>query len=212
MAFPPITHPCSPYPSPYLSSTASFSRPRSKRWSRYSQLSDIDEWHGEAIPLVPLSPSSPSNAISSGVEAMGSLPQSRKTRASHSDRSSWASLGGHRWSILSASRASTEDDDEAYQPRTQIRTQIRKRKRWSNSIGSATLSFVGSVRSSWTSFNSHSSSTSSVSVGRDGERDVDDDQLGRQRGTGRKERRLSRVLRGVAMSFGGLAAGGRVPC
>ncbi|KAL8708704.1 MAG: hypothetical protein Q9220_006429 [cf. Caloplaca sp. 1 TL-2023] len=79
---------------------------------------------------------------------------------------------------------------------TQPRLVTRRRKRWSNSIGSRTSTVLGSVRSSIVS---SFRSSGERELERDGGDGVPQKVKGR--------RRMTRVLRGVAMSFGGLGRG-----
>ncbi|KAL8671116.1 MAG: hypothetical protein Q9168_004370, partial [Polycauliona sp. 1 TL-2023] len=175
MAYPPITHGCSAYPTPMHS--ARFSN----RWSRHSQLSNED-WRegGMGTPLVrpddfdlPLPPTTLDNDFST---ALPPSPTSRKSFR-QSVRNSWRSSfmgsgrgGGsskHRWSILSASSPSpssipldpypSSSADAAPTP-AQPTPMLRKRKRWSNAIGSTTTTFVGNIGSSWGSSLAPSSS------------------------------------------------------
>ncbi|KAL8787684.1 MAG: hypothetical protein Q9213_002115 [Squamulea squamosa] len=200
MAFPPITHASVAYPTPMHSARIS------TRWSRHSRLSNED-WRegGMGTPLVrdlPLPPTTIDAAL--GTSAPPPPPSRRSFRASI--RNSWRSSirsGGtrHRWSILSSSSPSaspanlSDDIVEAQAPPV-----LRKRKRWSNAIGSTTTHFVGNVRSSWGDFNNTPSSTFSET-----EMNPEEVTVKRQRRS-----KTNRFLYGMAMSFGGLGAAGRV--
>ncbi|KAL8995554.1 MAG: hypothetical protein Q9169_004727 [Polycauliona sp. 2 TL-2023] len=209
MAYPPMTHPCAAYPSPMHSARLS------TRWSRHSQLSNED-WRegGMGTPLIhttdlPLPPTTLGNDFDTIPTAVP--PPTPRKGFRQSIRNSWRSsfIGGggggggfqkHRWSILSTSSTSPipsqshADDATPAQP-TPI---LRKRKRWSNAIGSTTATFVGSIGSNRGSFASSSADGEEVEV-------VAEVEVTRKR-AGKRER----FLYGMAMSFGGLGASGRV--
>ncbi len=193
MAYPPITHSCSAYPTPMHSARIS------TRWGRHSRLSNED-WRegGMGTPLVHDFPFL-QTTVNTGFETAAFRPPPKRSfRASV--RNSWRSSmtsSRHRWSILSASTPPPahgfDDVNEAPPPL------LRKRKRWSNAIGSTTTTIVGTVRSSWSSFNTPNSTFSeSESAG---------EEVTNVRQKGRKRKRF---LYGMAMSFGGLGAAGRV--
>lgn len=207
MAFPPMTHPCAPYPTPMHSARLS------TRWSRHSQLSNED-WRegGMGTPLVRDLPLPPDELTTDFGLGAAPAPAPRKSFR-QSIRNSWRSsiLGGgsgsrnHRWSILNATSSSppssipltTMGGETAARP-TPV---LRKRKRWSNAIGSSTTTFVGNVRSSWgASLHTPSTAYSEAQMAQEPEGNG-----GRQKG-----RKRQRFLYGMAMSFGGLGAAGRV--
>lgn len=180
----------------------------STRWSRHSQLSNED-WRegGMGTPLVrdfPLPPTTLTNDF--GFDTAPAPPSSRKSFR-RSIRNSWRSsiMGGgstprHRWSILSASSPAPSSIPPPAIPETQPTPVLRKRKRWSNAIGSTTTTFVGNVRSSWGgSFHAPSSAFSETEMA------APEVEVKRQKG-----RKRGRFLYGMAMSFGGLGAAGRV--
>ncbi|KAL8762098.1 MAG: hypothetical protein Q9184_001843 [Pyrenodesmia sp. 2 TL-2023] len=205
---PPLCHPCSPVP-PSLQLSAS--RPGSRHWHRYSTLSEED-WQdgGMAIPLVPLStlPAPPRDSIAGpDFTALHSRPRVTRRSGIMSTGADFNNLSSrqHRWSILSATadmgdpRLSNGDGDTLPDL---PRYQTRKRKRWSNSIGSATTTVVGVVRESVVSMSSEMAAAAPISPI---ERDQQECPDKRREG---KRRRLGRVLRGLAASFRGLGAGG----
>lgn len=208
-----MTHPCAAYPTPMHSARLS------TRWSRHSQLSNED-WRegGMGTPLVrdlPLPPDELTTDFGLGATPAPSPPAPRKSFR-QSIRNSWRSsiIGGgggsssrhHRWSILNASSPSPSPPSsiplttmgETARP-TPV---LRKRKRWSNAIGSSTTTFVGNVRSSWgASLHAPSTAYSEAQMAAQQEPEGN----GRQKG-----RKRQRFLYGMAMSFGGLGAAGRV--
>ncbi|KAL8765942.1 MAG: hypothetical protein Q9209_007139 [Squamulea sp. 1 TL-2023] len=201
MAFPPITHASAAYPNPMHSARLS------TRWSRHSRLSNED-WceGGMGTPLVhelPLPPTTVDTPL--GISNSSPPPSCRSFRASirNSWRSSFRGSGSpHRWSILSSSSPSpfpANLPNNMVEAETHAPPMLRKRKRWSNAIGSTTTHFVGNVRSSWGDFNTPSSTFSQTEVS------PEEITVKRHRGSKRK-----RFLYGIAMSFGGLGAAGRV--
>ncbi|KAL9011410.1 MAG: hypothetical protein Q9173_003747, partial [Seirophora scorigena] len=158
--FVPFTHPCSPLPPPITCS-----RPNSTHWARVSRYSTLPEedWQegGMAIPLVPVStaaayplpPSTTSTANPtfsnprartrrSGVMSAG--PDFGSARKRWSRRSVAFELDGATLSGADAPTAAAAAAAAAERPFYET----RKRKRWSNSIGSATTTVVGAVRES----------------------------------------------------------------
>ena len=211
MAYPPITHAHAAYPNPRHSARLS------TRWSRYSQLSNED-WRegGMGEPLVrsddfplPLPPTTLDNAFDTSPSYTPTPTPRRSIR--QSIRNSWRSsimssgggdgMGKHRWSILGSSHSSSPSSTPYQTPpiaeATQPTPTIRTRKRWSNAIGSTTATFVGNVGSNWGSFAPSSSDNEEMEV----------QEVEQRRKKGGKR---GRFLYGMAMSFGGFGAAGRV--
>ncbi|KAI4188467.1 MAG: hypothetical protein LQ346_005300 [Caloplaca aetnensis] len=205
---PPLYHPCSPVP-PSLQLSAS--RPGSRHWHRYSTLSEED-WQdgGMAIPLVSLStlPAPPPRESIAGPDFTALHSRSSRVKRRSGVMSTGADFNNlssrqHRWSILSATADLEDPRLNGGDTLTDLpRYQTRKRKRWSNSIGSATTTVVGAMRESVVSISSEMAGPAPVSPI---ERDQQECPGKRREG---KRRRLGRVLKGLAASFRGLGAGG----
>ncbi|KAI4227245.1 MAG: hypothetical protein L6R36_002565 [Xanthoria steineri] len=206
-----MTHPCAAYPTPMHSARLS------TRWSRHSQLSNED-WRegGMGTPLVRDLPLPPDELTTDFGLGATPAPAPRKSFR-QSIRNSWRSsiIGGgsssrhHRWSILNATSSSSSPPPSSIPLTTMGETAarptpvLRKRKRWSNAIGSSTTTFVGNVRSSWGA-SLHAPSTA-YSEGQMAAQLEEPEIHRRQKG-----RKRQRFLYGMAMSFGGLGAAGRV--
>ncbi|KAL8931156.1 MAG: hypothetical protein Q9211_007189, partial [Gyalolechia sp. 1 TL-2023] len=178
---------------------------------------------GMAIPLVQLPSALPQRASIAGPDMTYTRPSSAYNRTRVRRRSGIMSTAGadldfaagnnQRWSRASDAfdfnrrtvLGGGMDGDGGNRPRVQQ----RKRKRWSNSIGSTTATVFENVRSSVVSTGNGTWHTHRVSVlPRHIERD-EEEITGPERRPG-KRRRLTRVLRGLAASFRGLGAGGSV--
>ncbi|KAL8734247.1 MAG: hypothetical protein Q9181_003276 [Wetmoreana brouardii] len=180
---PPLTHPCSPLSS-HPPSPVAIGHPFSNRWSRrsgyfqlFSALEEDDGWWDGAMgtPLVGVGPKLTADVDHEDATIGRSMYERIRTTG-----------GQTRWSRFS--EQGLNDGlfaDTAAVPQS---PQICKRKRWSNSIGSATSSVMGNVRNSLSRFNT---------VPVMSEADKEDDE--RNPGKG-KRRRLSRVLREVSKS------------
>lgn len=210
---PPLYHPCSPVPPP-LQLPAS--RPGSRHWHRYSTLSEED-WQdgGMAIPLVSLStlPAPPPRESIAGPDFTALHSRSSRVKRRSGIMSTGADFSNlnlssrqHRWSILSATTDMEDPRLNGGDTLTDLpRYQTRKRKRWSNSIGSATTTVVGAMRESVASIGSEMAAPVPVSPI---ERDQQECPAGPGKRREGKRRRLGRVLKGLAASFRGLGAGG----
>ncbi|KAI4286727.1 MAG: hypothetical protein L6R35_004020, partial [Caloplaca aegaea] len=196
----PFTHPCSPLPPPLTTS-----RPNSAHWGRISRYSAVPEedWEegGAAIPLVPVStpafPSAPPPRPrpASTVNPAFTYPRARTRRSGiMSTGADFGPAAHNRWSRRSVAfdldgATLNGVDLAAAADQRPLRYETRKRKRWSNSIGSATTTVVGAVRES----------IQSISAETMPERrpisciERDQEEPAARRG---KRRRLGRVLRG----------------
>ncbi|KAL9585997.1 MAG: hypothetical protein Q9212_001184 [Teloschistes hypoglaucus] len=204
---PPLTHPCSPLSSPTISPTSPLYRPSNKRWSRSSTYQTIperdeDDWcDGDmGIPLV---------ALDSG---HGSSINETTTRVTPPHTRTESSNRRSRWSIFSVGSShgsGAVGNDPFADPGAGVNAagsggvQTRKRKRWSNSVGSATTTVVGGVRSSiarLTKFESASSGGTDAHPSRyeDG---------GEEERAQRRKRRFKRFMRGALESFAGFSYG-----
>ncbi|KAL8779458.1 MAG: hypothetical protein Q9194_001436 [Teloschistes cf. exilis] len=204
---PPITHPCAPLPSPATSPTSPFYRPSMKRWSRSSTYQriierDEDDWcnGGMGIPLI---------ALDSG---LGSSTNETATHITPPRTGTGSSNRRSRWSIFSVGSlhgSRGAGSDPFADPVGDMgavgsgAVQTRKRKRWSNSIGSATTTVVGGVRNSiarFTSDESAGSSDAAVCRGLYGD-GVEEERAQR------RKRRIKRLMRGAVESFAGFSYG-----
>ncbi|KAL8938874.1 MAG: hypothetical protein Q9216_003657 [Gyalolechia sp. 2 TL-2023] len=225
LPFTPLSHPCSALP-PALP-TETFQR-GSKRWSRnnrYSLLSGEDwEEGGMAIPLVQLPSTIPQRASVAGPDMTYTRASSTYARSRARRRSGIVSTTGadldyaaagstQRWSRTSDifdfnnRRTVMGGGMEEQGGNNRPRVQQRKRKRWSNSIGSTTATVFENVRSSVVSTGNGIGNTHRVSVLPSHVERDEAEITGPERRPG-KRRRLTRVLKGLAASFRGLGAGG----
>ncbi|KAI4248364.1 MAG: hypothetical protein LQ352_005925, partial [Teloschistes flavicans] len=204
---PPMTHPCSPLPLPPTSPTSPHYRPSLKRWSRSSTYQKIlerdeDDWcnGGMGVPLI---------AVDSG---LGSSINEKVAQVTRPQTGTGSSKRRSRWSILSIGSMNGNGgaaNDPFVDPVANVgavgndAAQTRKRKRWSNSVGSATTTVVGGVRSSiarFTGYESAGSGNIGVSQSRFGDSDEEDR-------VQRRKRRIKRVMRGAMQSFAGFSYG-----
>ncbi|KAL9602841.1 MAG: hypothetical protein Q9219_001536 [cf. Caloplaca sp. 3 TL-2023] len=211
-----LNHPCSTVPPPLpLHAT----HPGSRRWSRvnrYSMLSD-DDWQegGAAIPLVNVgSNAPPRSSVADPNVTLSYNPQGRTRR---SGVMSWGMDWGPRTEAnkrFSGRFSQTFDythsvaggvrDDDASRPRTQL----RKRKRWDNSIGSTTATVLEGVQSTVGGISGRMSTRGPAQVPPTVAEA--DEQEGRGRERVGKRRRITRVLKGLAASLKGLGSGGSI--
>lgn len=176
-----------------------------------------------AIPLVQLPSTLPQRASIAGPDMTYTRASSTYARTRARRRSGIVSTTGADLDYSAAGsdkRWSRRSDVFDFNRRTVLgggmeedggnrpRVQQRKRKRWSNSIGSTTATVFENVRSSVVSTgangnrNTHRVSVLPSHVERD-----EEEVTGTERRPG-KRRRLTRVLKGLAASFRGLGAGG----
>ncbi|KAL8662142.1 MAG: hypothetical protein Q9202_004965 [Teloschistes flavicans] len=202
-----MTHPCSPLPLPPTSPSSPHYRPSLKRWSRSSTYQKIlerdeDDWcnGGMGVPLI---------AVDSG---LGSSINEKVAQVTRPQTGTGSSKRRSRWSILSIGSMNGNGgaaNDPFVDPVANVgavgndAAQTRKRKRWSNSVGSATTTVVGGVRSSiarFTGYESAGSGNIGVSQSRFGDSDEEDR-------VQRRKRRIKRVMRGAMQSFAGFSYG-----
>ncbi|KAI4199881.1 MAG: hypothetical protein LQ350_004329 [Teloschistes chrysophthalmus] len=205
---PPLTHPCSPLPSPTTSPTSPFYRPSTKRWSRSSTYqkipeSDEDDWcnRGIGIPLIAID-----SGIGSSINDIATHITPPRTGTGSTNRRS-------RWSIFSVGSvhgSGSASSDPFVAGGAGVGAvgnggvQTRKRKRWSNSIGSATTTVVGGVRSSIAKFTSYESTGSGGSGVRESRYEDGGEEEDRAQ---RRKRRMKRLMRGALESFAGFSYG-----
>ncbi|KAI4125021.1 MAG: hypothetical protein LQ338_004511 [Usnochroma carphineum] len=168
-----------------------------------------EDWQldgGMAIPLVPVSVSStrPPSIPGPDFTALSSSPRAagRRSGVMSTTGAELYPLGTRRrWSRLSDFGDSDVVGDVDAAGGGRPRYQTRKRKRWSNSIGSTTTTIIGAVRESVMSIGNAPAAAPVSAV-------LEEDQGSFGRPREGKRTRFGRVLRGLAASFRGLGAGG----
>ncbi|KAI4115112.1 MAG: hypothetical protein LQ345_004234 [Seirophora villosa] len=187
---------------PFLSSTNTSTHTH-HGMSRYSTLPEED-WQegGMAIPLVPVSTAAayfPPPSTTSTANPAFTNPRARTRRSGVMSTGADFGSARKRWSRRSVAfelDGATLSGADAPAAAERPLYETRKRKRWNNSIGSATTTVVGAVRESIASMGAET-----VPERRPASCIERDQEPAARTG---KRRRFGRVLRGLAASFRGL--------